>query len=154
MEQKPTYTDDEILEKAKEILDSRIKKHAFSISHPDQVKDYLRVAMAEHQKNCQEVFSVIFLDSQHNIISTEDMFFGSINSCSVYPREIVKRVIALNANAVIFAHNHPSGNSTPSAADKRLADTLQKALDLISVRVLDNFIVGDTVVAYSGSCGL
>ena len=84
---------------------------------------------------------MIFLDAQNRVTASEEMFVGTLMQTSVYPREVVKRVLHHNAAAVIFAHNHPSGAAEPSQADHALTDALKKALALIDVRVLDHFIV-------------
>lgn len=92
--------------------------------------------------NEREVFSVAFLDSQLRMIEVEDMFFGSINSASVHPREVVKLALKYNAGAVVFAHNHPSGITKPSAQDRELTKDLKKALSLFEVNVVDHIVVG------------
>ncbi len=89
-----------------------------------------------------EVFAVLFLDTQHRLIQYEELFRGSIDSASVYPREVVKRALAHNAAALILAHNHPSGHAEPSLADRQLTDRLGAALELVEVRVLDHIVVG------------
>lgn len=89
----------------------------------------------------QEIFAVLFLDNQHRIIEFEKIFHGSIRGTSIYPREIVKRTLYHNAAAVIFAHNHPSGNIQPSEADRLTTQKLISALQMIDVQVLDHFIV-------------
>jgi DNA repair protein RadC len=83
----------------------------------------------------------VFLNTQHRVIAVEELFRGSLSQTSVYPREIVKRALAHNAAAVIFAHNHPSGEATPSQADRNLTRTLADALALVDVQVLDHFVV-------------
>ncbi len=90
-----------------------------------------------------EVFVCLFLDTRHRIIRDEELFRGTLDGASVYPREVVKRALALNAAAVIFAHNHPSGVAEPSAADRSLTRRLVEALSLVEVRVLDHFVVGE-----------
>ena len=89
-----------------------------------------------------EVFAVALLDSQNRLIKWVELFRGTINSAGVYPREVVKLVLAHNAAAVIFAHNHPSGITKPSESDKRITDKLSAALRLIDVNVLDHIVVG------------
>jgi DNA repair protein RadC len=83
----------------------------------------------------------VFLDAQHRVLAAEEMFHGTLTQTSVYPREVVKRALALNAAAVIFAHNHPSGVAEPSQSDQLLTEALKQALQLVDVRVLDHFIV-------------
>jgi len=90
-----------------------------------------------------EVFACLFLDNQHRVIVLEELFRGTIDGASVYPREVVKRALFHNAAAIIFAHNHPSGVNTPSQADKHITNKLQQALMLFDIRVLDHFIIGD-----------
>ena len=111
-----------------------------ALENPQAVRDYLK-SMLRHEQ--QEVFGCLFLDSRHQVLSFEALFRGSIDSTSVHPREVVKRALAHNAAALILCHNHPSGNATPSQADRLLTKRLQEALQLIDVRILDHFIVGD-----------
>lgn len=90
-----------------------------------------------------EVFAVLYLDNKHRVIQYEELFRGTLDCCSVHPREVVKQAIAYHAGAVIFAHNHPSGNAEPSPADIHITQRLKAALALIDVRTLDHLIVGD-----------
>jgi DNA repair protein RadC len=95
------------------------------------------------------VFGCLFLDSQHQVLAWREMFRGSINRNSVYPREVVKEAMALNAASVIIAHNHPSGGIQPSKEDLELTRTLSEILKVIDVRVLDHLIVGEEVLSLS-----
>ncbi len=151
-----TYTtadqeEDAIIERALVILNSRLRKTGESMTSPAAVRNYLRLKLSglEH-----EVFCVMFLDSQHRVIGFEEMFRGTLNQASVYPREVVKKALANNAAGVILAHNHPSGETTPSMADQNLTDALKSALALVDVRVLDHFIVGGTDVLSFAEQGL
>ena len=108
------------------------------LASPAAVRTFLRLMMAALE---YEVFVVLFLDVQNRVIASEEMFRGTLTQTSVYPREVVKRALTLNAAAVILAHNHPSGNVEPSRADEVLTQTLRASLALIDVRVLDHFIV-------------
>jgi DNA repair protein RadC len=110
-----------------------------ALSSPQAVRDYLRLTLAELE---HEVFVVVFLDAQNRVISSEELFRGTLTQTSVYPREVVKRALKHNAAAVILAHNHPSGVAEPSQADQSLTDSLRRSLALVEVRVLDHFIVG------------
>lgn len=110
-----------------------------ALNSPRAVRDYLQLLLGGRQ---QEVFMALFLDTQHRVIAVEELFHGTLGQTSVYPREVVKRALAHNAAAVILAHNHPSGVSEPSQADRLLTDALKQALGLVDVRVLDHFIVG------------
>ncbi|MCO7626689.1 DNA repair protein RadC [Pseudomonas fluorescens] len=121
-----------------------------ALENPQAVRDYLK-SMLRHEPH--EVFGCLFLDSKHQVLSIEALFRGSIDNTSVHPREVVKRSLANNAAAVILCHNHPSGNSDPSQADRQLTKRLQKALDLIDVRVLDHFIIGDGEPLSMAECG-
>lgn len=105
---------------------------------PQAVQDYLRLQLAALD---HEVFSALFLDTQHRLLAFETLFRGTLSQTSVYPREVVKRALALNAGAVILAHNHPSGLAEPSRADEALTRTLRDALALVDVRVLDHLVV-------------
>lgn len=110
------------------------------LSNPD---DTIRFLSAQIRDYGQEVFACLFLDNRHHVIQFEKLFYGSINSASVHPREIVKRALHHNAAAIIFAHNHPSGIAEPSIADHHITKELTKALALIDVKVLDHIIIGD-----------
>jgi DNA repair protein RadC len=101
-----------------------------------------------------EVFAVLFLDAQNHLLKLEQMFRGTLTQTSVYPREVVKRALELQAGAVILAHNHPSGVAEPSRADEFLTQTLASALQLIDVRVLDHLVVGQTEVVSFAERGL
>jgi DNA repair protein RadC len=94
------------------------------------------------------------MDNQHRILSYEILFQGTIDSAAVYPREVVKRCLALNAAAVIFAHNHPSGVAEPSQADERITRRLKSALDLVDIRLLDHLIIGNAETTSLASRGL
>lgn len=109
-----------------------------ALNSPQAVRKYLLLQLQSRQ---QEVFMVIFLDAQHRVLATEEMFHGTLTQASVYPREVVKRALFHNASAVIFAHNHPSGVAEPSQSDRMLTDALKQALALVEVRTLDHFIV-------------
>lgn len=129
--------EDEIVGAAREVLGRTIVGKSY-FSAPLEVKDYLRASLGtlEH-----EVFAVIFLDAQNGVIEMREMFRGTLNQTSVYPREVAKEALALNAAAVVLAHNHPSGSVQPSRADEILTSTLKSALSLIDVRVLDHVVV-------------
>lgn len=106
---------------------------------PDSVKRYLQLHLAGRP---HEVFAALFLDSQHRLVALEELFRGTLNQTSVYPREVVQRALHHRAAAVVLAHNHPSGSVEPSRADEALTKTLKAALALVDVRVLDHIIVG------------
>ena len=126
-----------VLEMSRRALQEEMRS-GDALNSPAAVRSYLQLLLRGRE---QEVFMVIFLDAQHRVIASEEMFHGTLTQTSVYPREVVKRALALNAAAVIFAHNHPSGVAEPSQSDRLLTDTLKQALQLVDVRVLDHFIV-------------
>lgn len=131
-------TDEEVLDAAKSIMESKLVMRDL-LTSPDLVRNYLRAHLGSEQR---EIFSALFLDNQNRLIASEDLFYGTIDSAAVYPREVVKAVLKHNAAALILAHNHPSGVESPSEADKRITSRLQAALQLIDVRVIDHLIVG------------
>ncbi|AZC40772.1 RadC family protein [Pseudomonas chlororaphis] len=128
-----------VLEMARRHLAEKLSRNSV-LESPVAVRDYLK-AMLRHEPH--EVFGCLFLDSKHRVLAFEALFQGSINTTSVYPRQVVKRALAHNAAALILCHNHPSGVSEPSQADRVLTRRLTEALDLVDVRVLDHFIVGE-----------
>lgn len=141
-----------IIEQAMLIIKNAMqKKERFFMTSPELVKNYLSMKMGllEH-----EVFSVLFLDNQHQLIELREMFRGTIDAASVYPREIVKESLKFNAAAVILVHNHPSGCIEPSRADKAITDRIKSALGFVDVRVLDHFIVGGSEVYSFAERGL
>jgi DNA repair protein RadC len=114
---------------------------------PVKVKDYLKLQLGERG---HEVFAVLFLDARSRLLKYEELFRGTLTQTSVYPREVVKRALALHAASVILAHNHPSGAAEPSKADEYLTQTLRSALKLVDVNVLDHFVVGaDEVISFA-----
>ncbi len=129
---------DQILDAARQAIDQKMQR-GMSFTSPTIVKEYLRTKLAGFE---HEVFAVLFLDSQHCLIEYIEMFRGTIDSASVYPREVVKEALRLNAAAVIFSHNHPSGNPEPSQADRQITQRLRDALALVDVRTLDHIVVG------------
>ena len=129
------------LEMARRVLaESLPARHA--LSDPAATRRYLSAWLRDRDR---EVFAALFLDSQHRVLAAEELSEGTVDAASVYPREVVKRALALRAAAVIFAHNHPSGVSEPSTADRMLTDRLKQALALVDVRVLDHFVIGEGV---------
>jgi len=126
-----------VMEMARRALKEQAKQRD-ALSSPQAVRDYLRLQLASRE---YEVFMAVFLDTQNRVITMEELFRGTLRETSVYPREVVKRALQLNASALIFAHNHPSGVAEPSRADEAITRTLKQALALVDVRVLDHFIV-------------
>ena len=112
------------------------------LTSPEATRAYLSGRLRHYP---YEVFACLFLDNQHHIIEFEELFKGTIDGASVYPREVARKALEHNAAAIIFAHNHPSGISEPSQADKSITHKLQQALGLLDIRVLDHFIIGDGI---------
>jgi DNA repair protein RadC len=121
------------------------------LTNPLMVKNFLR-AKLRHQNH--EVFAALFLDSQNRLLSFETLFTGTLDSCTVHVREVLKRALSLHSASIIFAHNHPSGHAEPSAADIDITKRLKAALELIDIRVLDHFIVGNCEVVSLAEHGL
>ncbi|MDR9432566.1 MAG: DNA repair protein RadC [Spiribacter sp.] len=111
-----------------------------SLAGPEDTRRYL-TSRLRHLPH--EVFACLFLDNRHQMVGFEELFRGTIDSTSVYPREVVRRALDYNAAAVIFAHNHPSGVTEPSRADELMTQRLIEALGIIDIRVVDHFIVGE-----------
>jgi len=119
------------------------------LSSPSAARDYLRLLFRGRD---YEAFLVLFLDAQHRVLASEELFRGTLSQTSVYPREIVKRALANNCAAVVFAHNHPSGLAEPSRADELLTSTLKSALALVDIRVLDHMVVAEhAIVSFAES---
>lgn len=110
------------------------------LSCPNDVRRYLLSRLRDQPR---EVFCLLLLDAQHRVIKLHELFFGTLDGAAVYPREVVKSVLAANAAAVILVHNHPSGIAEPSQADRQLTERLSAALGLVDVRVLDHLVIGD-----------
>jgi DNA repair protein RadC len=122
-----------------------------SIVHPAAAADFLRTRIGAYP---YEVFACLFLDQRQRVLAFEELFRGTIDGASVYPREVVRRCLAHNAAAVVFAHNHPSGVAEPSQADRDITAELKKALAMIDVRVLDHFIIGSGAPTSLASRGM
>ncbi|WP_372880294.1 DNA repair protein RadC [Psychromonas sp.] len=135
----------QVLEKAAEIVAERYF-HGDVFCSAKATKDFLTFKMGGYER---EVFAVMLLDSQHSMIEFRELFFGSIDAASVYPREVVKVGLEVNAAAIILAHNHPSGVPEPSQSDKRITSQLKDALALVDIRVLDHIVVGETCVSFA-----
>jgi len=134
-----SLTEKQILKAANTIIKKRIKK-GFRFSNPADVSAFCQAKLHGLET---EVFLCLFLNNQHELITAEELFRGTIDGAAVYPREVVKKAISHNAAAVIFAHNHPSGSTKPSSADLNITERLKEALKLIDIRTLDHIIVGD-----------
>lgn len=135
----------EVLSIAADLLATRVIGQV--LTSPRDSQDFLRARLAglEH-----EIFGALLLDNRHRVLAFEELFRGTINGTAVYPREVVKRALSCNAAAVIFVHNHPSGDPEPSRADESLTQRLKQTLELIDIRVLDHLVVGrEGVVSFA-----
>ena len=139
-----------VVELARRSLQQRLADRP-AFESPERVREYLQLQLAARE---HEVFAVLFLDAQHRLLQFDEMFRGTLTQTSVYPREVVRRALALNAAAVILAHNHPSGVAEPSRADEFLTQSLKSALALVDVRVLDHMVVGRAQVVSFAERGL
>lgn len=143
-------TEEEVLLAAQRICGSRLRGGP-GISSPRELKEFLALRLGNLR---YEVFAVIHLDSQNNVLDYTEMFRGTLNQTSVYPREVVIECLKKGSAGVFLVHNHPSGIETPSAADKTLTDQLKAALALIDVRVLDHVIVAGNHMASFAELGI
>ena len=126
------------LELTKRYLEEQLESEQV-FNRPQQVENFLAVQMSGYQR---EVFSIMLLNSQHRLLGYHELFYGTIDSATIHPREVVRLALEKNAAAVIAAHNHPSGATKPSRADIAITKQLQSALELFDIRLLDHFIIG------------
>jgi len=139
-----------VLEMSRRYLGEEIKDRDL-LTSPEATRAYLKTQLHHHAR---EIFACLFLDNRHRVIRYEELFQGTIDGASVHPREVVRRALEVNAAAVIFAHNHPSGVTEPSQADLRITQRLKDALALVDVRVLDHLIIGEGDAASLAEQGL
>lgn len=143
--------EDRLIASALMVLQKRLGGTKPVLSSAKEVRDYLQLKLAARES---EMFCCLLLDNQHRLLEYREMFHGTIDGCSVYPREVVKLALHNNAAAIIFAHNHPSGVAEPSQSDMRITERLTTALELIDVRVLDHLIVGNADIVSFAEQGL
>jgi DNA repair protein RadC len=139
-------TEQDVLAAAEGILKERLERQG-SIGNPTDATDFLRMRLGAL---LHEEFHVVWLDNRHRILDCQKLFTGTVDGASVYPREVVRAALRINASAAILAHNHPSGVAEPSAADRAITNELRDALRLIGVRILDHIVVGDECVSMAG----
>lgn len=139
------------VKRALTLLDRYLRETGLAFTSTQAARDWLKLKMAGLER---EEFMVLYLNQQNQLIAHETLFTGSINSTEVHPREVVKRALYFNAAAVILAHNHPSGDTTPSQADKTITQRLVQALQLVDIRVPDHLIVGGTQILSFAEHGL
>ena len=136
-------TEQDVLAAAEGILKGRLERHG-SLNNPTDATDFLRMRLGALQ---HEEFHVLWLDNRHRILDCQKLFTGTVDGASIYPREVVRAALSINASAAILAHNHPSGIAEPSAADRNITNELRDALRLIGVRILDHIVVGAECVS-------
>ena len=134
-----------VVEMSRRYLEEKIHR-GDALDNVSDVKKYLKSRLQHYPF---EVFSCLFLDNKHRVIEYEELFRGTIDGASVHPREVVRHVLHHNAAAIILAHNHPSGVAEPSQSDIHITNKLKQALEIIDVRVLDHFIIGDEMVSFA-----
>ncbi|MCX2867073.1 RadC family protein [Kluyvera cryocrescens] len=139
------------VKRALTLLDRHLRETGVAFTSTQAARDWLKLKMAGLER---EEFMVLYLNQQNQLIANETLFAGSISSTEVHPREVVKRALYFNAAAVILAHNHPSGDTTPSQADKTITQRLVQALQLVDIRVPDHLIVGGTQILSFAEHGL
>lgn len=130
-------TEADILRMAQQLAMSRLSKGC-ALTEPKQVFSHLQTLLQYHD---HEVFGLLLLDSKHRVIGFRELFRGTLDAASVYPREVAKIALEHNAAAVIMVHNHPSGDPEPSQADRTLTTTLKNALNMVGTRILDHVVV-------------
>ncbi|HEC59556.1 hypothetical protein LCGC14_0678090 [marine sediment metagenome] len=138
-----------VLEMSRRHMESTLSR-GDALTDAATTKQYLQQRLRAYP---YEVFACLFLDNKHRMIAFDELFRGTIDGASVYPREVVKQALAHNAAAVIFAHNHPSGIAEPSQADYNITQRLKSALDMVDIRVLDHIVVGDGEVVSFAEMG-
>ncbi|EHJ9984915.1 DNA repair protein RadC [Vibrio parahaemolyticus] len=138
-------TPDELLAIAQAMANDRLCAGT-ALTNPEQTKLTLATLLQGMER---EVFGVLFVNGQHQLIEFEILFYGTVDAAAVYPREVVKRALLWNASAVLFCHNHPSGHAEPSQADRRITRRLADALKLVDIPVLDHFVIGKTITSFA-----
>jgi DNA repair protein RadC len=135
-----SYSDaDTLISNALHCLETRLRYHSDkSLNNKHDACSYARLQLAQEQ---EEVFAVMFFNNNNQLLAFEKLFFGTINEARIYPRKIVKKALEYNAAKLIIAHNHPSGNCTPSESDKKITQELEQILRIVDIQLIDHFIV-------------
>tara|TARA_E500000305_G_scaffold108525_1_gene111109 strand:+ start:1674 stop:2126 length:453 start_codon:yes stop_codon:yes gene_type:complete len=136
-------TKDEVIAAAIRNVEEKTAYTSATLNNARDTKELLRLRIGD-----REIFCVLYLNTQHQLIEVDELFMGTIDGAAVYPREIVRAALEYNAAAIILGHNHPSGVTEPSAADRRITERINQAMQLLDIRVLDHVIVS-TSVAFS-----
>ena len=134
-----TQSEQQLIQDAIAVMERRLFQRGPALTRPQEVVDYLRLTLTREDR---EVFAVVFLDTHHRVITVEPLFFGTIDGSQVAPRVILHRALLLNSAAIIAAHNHPSGATVPSEADRTLTAELTAILQRVDIRLLDHLVIG------------
>lgn len=134
-----TQSEQQLIQDAIAVMERRLFQRGPALTRPQEVVDYLRLTLTREDR---EVFAVVFLDTHHRVIAVEPLFFGTIDGAQVAPRVILHRALLLNSAAIIAAHNHPSGATVPSEADRTLTAELTAILQRVDIRLLDHLVIG------------
>lgn len=132
-----TDPDDAVIEQAMAILDKRVRRGPV-LTDQKTLGNYLKLQLQGHER---EHFAAVFLNAKHHLLAYEVLFTGTLDGAEVHPREVVKQALRHNASAVVIAHNHPSGDPTPSTADRSMTTRLRDALRMVDIRLLDHFVI-------------
>ncbi len=135
-----------VMAEANQIAKRALCAHSEAFTSPGVVNTFLQTHL---RPKCREIFCALWLDNQHRMILLDEVFQGTLDSCTVNPRDIVVNGLKVNAAAVIFAHNHPSGIAEPSRQDRVVTERLVSALSLVDIRVLDHIVVGEQCVSFA-----
>lgn len=147
MARKNMVAEDAVIYNAINILSRRVKRPNTYISSPVDIRNLIRLHLIPQER---EVFVVVYLDARHGVIAIENVFFGNLTGAAIYVGQVVRKTLLQNAAAVVVAHNHPSGVSEPSQADRALTERLRTALELVEVRLLDHLVIGgDEVTSFA-----
>lgn len=141
---------EEIVAAARAVVDQRIQRGT-ALEAPGEAQELFREKLAGCER---EIFAVTFMDTRYRLINYREMFLGSIDGAEVHPREVVKVALRLNAAALIVGHNHPSGITEPSAADRAVTVRLKQALALVDIRLLDHIIVAGNATQSMAELGM
>lgn len=139
-------TSEEVIARAQALISQRFQRGSTPLSQPELAGAFLRLHLGALD---YEVFGVLHLDARHRLIVAEDMFRGSMDSAAVHPREVAQAVLKHRAVSVMLYHNHPSGVAQPSPADEVITRKIQRALELLDVKVLDHLIIGETLFSFA-----
>jgi DNA repair protein RadC len=134
----------DVIDRAQALIAQRYRTGAPVFRSPDRTREFLTLKLGGLE---YEMFAVLALDNRHRLIEYIELFRGTVDNTTIHPREVVKELLRVNAAAAIFAHNHPSGVAEPSEADQLITRRLRQALELVDIRVLDHFVVGQTMTS-------